>query len=57
MRSGNFETALRNLIRGLVEAKDEGDATAATLLARWDTDRGDDWYTRTRVQDEGKRRK
>lgn len=54
--TGNFEVALQKLITSLIDSKLETKKSASELafklLSEWDRNRGTDWYTSTKKQDE-----
>lgn len=58
--TGDIDIAVRNLISSLVDIKNDptssGDRMlmASSLLSKWDTDRGNDWYTSTKKTEEMK---
>lgn len=51
MIKGNVHYALERLIAGLVEEK-YTNPLARSLLAEWDINRGDDWFTSTLSREE-----
>lgn len=49
--NGNFEQALQVLISQLVDAKYTSDI-AFKILWDWDKNRGDDWFTSTKLKEQ-----
>lgn len=56
--TGNFDFAIRELIGRLVRAKDIPEIAhfAADVLYDWDKNRGNDWFTGTKLIEEWENR-